>query len=148
MRLFRVRLCSLLIAVAVVGLAAGLIGLCRRRNANFLRRANYHDSHISVNLDGGPTALGVDLHFNRSGKLIFETRYFGFANARDQAEYHRRILANQNWHVAMKRKYLRAAAMPWLLLEPDPPEPPFPDWDAMSLRPQARMPAAPQTVEP
>ena len=37
-----------------------------------------------------------------------------------QAQYNKRRLA---YHTALRRKYMAAAARPWLPIEPDPPKP-------------------------
>jgi hypothetical protein len=120
-----------MVLVAVAALALGGWRWIRWRRVHFASLAELHDSHIATS---GITTQGVTYWTNKYGKDLF-IEYFIILYLDDSrrietdrrvAEYHRRINANQDWHEAMKRKYLRAAARPWSPVAPDPPEPPLP----------------------
>jgi hypothetical protein len=93
-------------SMALVALAALLlIGLVLwRRSEEYRRRAESHDSllwsvlPVAIDEAASPGRLGGGLSV---GALLRQAKY----------------------HHEMSRKYWRAAARPWLSVEPDPPEP-------------------------
>jgi hypothetical protein len=128
MRLTRPR-CSLrwlMVAVAAVAVAIG--GEQMRRRASYLRTASRHAAEEEV-------LLGEVERFESWARA--DRRYAaGFARDGDDeraaksagsadlaglyAEMHRRMASA---HAALKHKYRRAAARPWLPAAPDPPPP-------------------------
>src|SRR5262245_38981276 len=103
-RRVRIRLRTLLVLVALAGIAMGLWRLQRRRE--YLRRmAGYHDSQISVG--GGLTMHGIVYHQGRRGGVVYEERLWFLLPKRGKNEflarideYRHGIQANQDWHEA------------------------------------------------
>ena len=85
-----------LIAVAVVGLVSG----SAERRGRFRSLAAYHEMRVAR----GTLAASVPVWIDGRGELVT-----------------RRL---SDWHEAMRIKYRRAAARPWLPVGPDPPPPP------------------------
>ena len=106
MPLPRLRVRTLMVAVAVAAGACGFIELGRRR-AVYRARAK-HSAGTEALIRGG--AWGYRLVSDRFGR---EHRVIDRADLRALATY----------HAVMKRKYERAARYPWLPVAPDPPPP-------------------------
>ena len=109
MRLPRFRLCSLLIAVAVVGLVLGggvWADRMRRRSRHYVQCAEWyalckkqceHLEDFSLEVKKNPDQAAL---YARKARL----------------------------HSRLEEKYRRAAARPWLPLPPVPPDPPLLDY--------------------
>jgi hypothetical protein len=122
-----------MIVVAVVGSALGLVGLSpkarrMRVKAVFHARAE-RDAIASVANDEW-------LHFAARYILncrpfLFQRVHLGAIQPREEAELVEGMRAEwkrrADYHAAMRHKYERAAMYPWLVVEPDPPEPPEPE---------------------
>jgi hypothetical protein len=137
MSVTRMRLCSAIFLAAILGAAIGLWRRPVERRGialNFRRIADYHEACIFDDGDGWVTIQGLALHQNRFGQHIFDEVLITIIpddmgpEAADElmSDYRRRIKANQDWHKAMRQKYLWAADHPWLPVEADPKEPPLP----------------------
>jgi hypothetical protein len=127
-----------MVLVALAALALGGWRWPLWRRVQFTKLADYHDSRIAYSQYPGPDVRKSQF-FNKKGTLLFEKYWisplyrhlgggawaFDVVDPRLQISWDR-IKANQDWHKAMKQKYLRAAARPWLPVMPDPPEPPLP----------------------
>ena len=116
MRAPRVRFTGrgLMVAVAVVGLAAGA-EVMRRRGADFRRRASSYselaaDLHEVAASEAQSALSGVYVSRTADGAIIPATRDL--------------LTGRAGHYAALARKYERAARYPWLHVEPDPPEPP------------------------
>jgi hypothetical protein len=100
--------------VAIIGFAAGLRNLELRRQ-RFLERAQYCVKRAD--------SVGVPiLEFIQPNSD--EARRFREA-------IHREISSYREHFLRLASKYDRAAARPWLSVEPDPPEPSQPSFDAL-----------------
>ena len=98
MRLPRVRLRTLMIAVAVVGVICAAVVICKARRERFERIAARH------------TGVFPPLSFADAMSPDYERR----------SRWGREVMA---WHAEMARKYRRAARSPWLPITPEPPMP-------------------------
>lgn len=95
---------QLLLLVAAVAGALGLLVWCEVRRARFQRISAYHESRIYVKVVGG---VGL-----------------GYLNRTQQAVPYSEISSTrQQWHREMKEKYRLAAINFWLPLDPDPAPP-------------------------
>jgi hypothetical protein len=101
------------VAVAVIGLMIGGGVLLKHRRDYFLLLAQSHQKEAASS-----TARGEALksRFGRTSGMSNEEIMQLYGN-------HDRMRDRADHHAAMARKYLRAARYPWLLVEPDPPEP-------------------------
>ncbi|MHB1558831.1 MAG: hypothetical protein ACYC61_15370 [Isosphaeraceae bacterium] len=93
----------LMIGIAITGAVLALAVECRRRHDRFLSLAAHHLACIHI----------VNTACNLSQTQINE---YG-------EDVRRRSNAWIRWHREMAMKYRRAAARPWLPVEPDAPEP-------------------------
>lgn len=100
MRLSRLRLTlrRMMLAIAMLALLFTVIGMRMRRDVS--RRAEYHRQQMMEFWVGHSLALNTGDPYS--------TRW-----AAKRREYHK----------AMWQKYQRAAARPWLSIDPDPPPP-------------------------
>ena len=107
MRLPRFRIRTLMIAVAVVGLLAGLVVALTRRSAGLRQQA------ASFAQVSNQEAL--------QGMYIERRYHWG------PAEPEKPIIAahfrRSDYYAALRAKYERAARRPWLPVAPDPPPP-------------------------
>lgn len=110
MRWLRIRVRTLMIAVAALAMP---LGICMERRSRFLSLAERHEreateesSALMIFDNSGPNLKYCD----RQGRELSE------------AEALRRIAVN-SWHDLLALKYRRAAQSPWRLVEPDPPMP-------------------------
>lgn len=108
MPLLRFRIRTLMIAVAVAGVA---LGTFIERRTRFLRRAEHHRSQI-VAVDYSAPKYAGDC-----GVPIV-----------DRTDGQGRVLSDQqlrrdDWHRGLAWKYSVAAGHPWLPVPPDPPQP-------------------------
>jgi hypothetical protein len=111
MRMPRFRVRTLMIVVAVLALP---LGLCMERRSRFLRLAAEHAREAYR----GGSAL--PMIFDNSGP---EPRYCDDSGRELSASEAEQRIALNSWHDSLALKYRRAAASPWLPVEPDPPEP-------------------------
>src|SRR5262245_9148943 len=103
---FRVR--TLMLAVAVVAVAAGLW----HRSERFRRLAQYHQqANVWIILDWGAVENAEKEGWNWVGTPPVK------------AVLPRPSKARILWHDALRLEYEGAARRPWLPVEPDPPEP-------------------------
>ena len=110
MRPPRFRLRTLLIAVAVMGVALGAWGRIEGRRARMLGLAEEHRSRIvGLSIDRDYARLGVSLCDITTGYPL-----------RPVTPGERR---RDRWHFRLYLKYQDAAARPWLPVAPDPPPP-------------------------
>jgi hypothetical protein len=107
---FTVRRLMLVVAIIAVALGGGVwvVEMMRLSHAYRLRAALHVQKHRHL--------LSVP-HGRFEGALATISMSLGLEKA-----YERR-LRSIAYHVSMKQKYDRAAARPWLVLSPDPPEP-------------------------
>jgi hypothetical protein len=118
----------MMVAVAAVALILATL----MRQVHFKKLAEYHDCYIFE--DSAVCIQGIAFRENYKGVTIFREQMYllipegGSAEAvqRRMDLYRGRIQANQDWHKMMKQKHLHAAFLPWLPVEPDPPEPKLP----------------------
>ena len=102
-----------MIAVAVVGLVIGGGVWLKQRRDYFLSLAQSHQKEVASS-----TARGEALKSRlgcTSGMTIEEIMHL-------HGDYDR-MMDRADHHASLARKYERAARYPWLLVEPDPPEP-------------------------
>ncbi len=101
------------VAVAVIGLMIGGGVLLKQRRDYFLLLAQSHQKEAASS-----TARGEALksRFGRTSGMSNEEIMQLYGN-------HDRMRDRADHHAAMARKYQRAARYPWLMVEPDPPEP-------------------------
>src|SRR5207248_5318610 len=92
----RFRLRTLLVALAVVGVVLGLV----ERRRRFRRLAAYHEMRVAR----GTLSPSVPVWIDGRGEPV--------------------TARHSDWHEAMRIKYERAAARPWLPVMPDQPPPP------------------------
>jgi hypothetical protein len=104
MKLPRLTIRRLMVAVAVVGVALGLDGM-RRRRAEYWSRTAYH----------------VKLYRQRLSLLSGGVR--GMHGGREVALPDPIELALVRYHFKLAEKYAQAAQYPWWPVAPDPPEP-------------------------
>jgi hypothetical protein len=98
-KLPRLRVWTLMILVAVVGISFRVPETIRQRQIQFSRLAYDHRARM--------------ICFGRLDREI--VWYDGYRN--------RVTLAQHGWHTAMAEKYARAGDRPWLPVAPDPPPP-------------------------
>ena len=113
MRLPRMRTQRWIIAVAAIGLIIGAGVLLKQRRDYFLALVQSHQKEVASS-----TARGNALksRFGGTSGMTLEeiTRlHDDYGRMMDRADH----------HASLARKYERAARYPWLLVEPDPPEP-------------------------
>ena len=118
MRLPRPRLTirRLMIVVALVGAALGGEKM-RRVRAERASKAAFHESWADVWAEDGSRMDGIMDQARHLDDDALRQRLVDFARERENTRAHER------WDREMATKYARAAARPWLPLEPDPPAP-------------------------
>jgi hypothetical protein len=140
MRRPQLHLRTLLIAVAIAGLAAGVVAL-RQRSAEFRARAAFHageerkhrataDLFRQIEAYGEARQKGIEAGTDDYVRYL-KPSASALANLQQHAteafEFGRREglseEATASYHATLKRKYEHAALYPWLPVEPDPPEP-------------------------
>jgi hypothetical protein len=129
--------------IVVLAVAASLtIWIMVKRSAEFSRRAafhaeeesqcrHFHDVQIEylANLERKKEAdltlmrkhRGTDL-----GRNYLELAYKKATEAEDCRSLLSIVVEQIDYHAELRSKYERAAAWPWMLVPPDPPEPPLP----------------------
>lgn len=109
MRMPRFTVRRLMILVAAVAVP---LGIALTRQARFSREAAYHRSQ----------SLKFRMFLLHDE---YNTRLRIYDSNRNEipADRARRIIEVNSWHHALARKYEQAAAQPWLIVAPDPPEP-------------------------
>ena len=113
MRFPRMRTWRWMAAVAVIGLMiGGGVLLIRQRRDYFLALAQSHHNEEASSKARG-TALKSRLGSTSEMSAEVGQLYRDYERMTDRADH----------HAAMARKYEHAARYPWLLVEPDPPEP-------------------------
>jgi hypothetical protein len=114
-----------MIAVAVVGIALGVVSMVRRSRC-MLARAVIHarEEREAIDVLSRPGVLRAaavnmvnETHRWQPGGMRFEETQEFFGQM--LASWQRRA----DYHGAMRRKYERAARYPWLPVEQDPPWP-------------------------
>lgn len=123
----------MMIVVAVIAFAMG-VEVMRRRHDSYRRKA---DSYVVEE----KAALQSVEDLRRDEQAAFERFSSPEMNRdestvpmdlRDQIKQRRRDLvamkARVEWHARMGRKYVFAAAHPWLTVAADTPAPPIPEW--------------------
>jgi hypothetical protein len=104
-----------MVAVAVIGLMIGGAGgalLIRQRRDYFLTLAQSHQNEAASSMARG-SALKSRLGSTSGMGIEIGQLYRDYDRIKDRADH----------HAAMAHKYEHAARYPWLLVEPDPPEP-------------------------
>jgi hypothetical protein len=134
---------------AVIVAAVVTIYTMARRAGDFRRRAAFHAAEelqlrhsldveneylVSLNQD---IEHDLNLAFEQPG-TDRESYYLGSAKRRTQEVEElrsnmRAALKQIDHHADLKWKYEQAASRPYLLVEPDPPEPPWPDQGPMPV---------------
>jgi hypothetical protein len=129
-----------MVAVAVAGLLmGGIVGGFRlkRRHARFVSRLQFHAKwEQSWRREEIPVREALRRR-DQLMRLVEERRHLGY-NSRPDVEKLRSMVEPQRqnairlsrmiaYHAAMARKYEDAARYAWLPVEPDPPEPEWPE---------------------
>jgi hypothetical protein len=125
MRHPRITIRRWMIAVAVVGIAVGVVSMVRR-SWRLLALAEIHarEEREAIDVHSRPGVLRA-----AAVNMVYEKprREPGGARFEEVQEFFGQMLASwqrrADYHGAMRRKYERAARCPWLWVEPDPPEP-------------------------
>jgi hypothetical protein len=112
---------TMIVAVAVV---AGCFGVeaMKRRSRDFRDQAESHKreaGEIAIELSPDPDGRWEVFWFSKDPHPPEPARYSPTELRDWQVSKERRIA----YHVMLYQKYRRAAARPWLPIEPDPPEP-------------------------
>jgi hypothetical protein len=113
-RIPRMTMWRWMVAVAVVigPMIGGGVLLVRQRRDYFLTLAQSHHNEAAASMARG-TALKSRLASKSEMSAEVGQLYRDYERMMDRA----------NHHTAMAHKYEHAARYPWLLVEPDPPEP-------------------------
>jgi|GEM_PF-7019192 len=100
---FRIKLRTLILLVAVIGLP---IGLTLNRRSRFQRLADYHQKYASE----------LDINYDHKSDTLY---FIGFKVPPIQ-----RLSKNRSiWHMQMFQKYQKAAVRPWMPVEAGPSPP-------------------------
>ena len=113
MRLPRMTTRRWMIAVAAIGLMIGGGVVLKQRRDYFLSLAQSHQKEVASS-----TARGNALKSRFGGTLGMTVEEI----TRLHGDYDR-MMDRADHHASLARKYERAARYPWLLVEPDRPEP-------------------------
>jgi hypothetical protein len=101
--------------MAVAGIALVLAaGICVRRRAAFLIEADRHE--------WGAVRWDVHQQYLDNGSPVFNLELFD-ADGILKPPYASEFRSRSEHHAALGRKYRYAASHPWVIVEPDPPEP-------------------------
>jgi hypothetical protein len=116
MRLIRVRFTirRLMVAVAIVGMVLGTVEGLRRRRELFEQRAGMFAQKVSDEITAEQN-YRMARRGNRPGSAFY---YDG----RTTTAHYELV----DHYSALREKYDQAAARPWLVVAPDPPEPTWP----------------------
>ena len=104
MRFPRLTIERAMILVALVALSLGIGGECMRRWSRFL---SFASSHAVEACEGRIVPLAIRSAMSETERAACDERRFAW----------------EEYHTGLAAKYERAARYPWLLMEPDPPEP-------------------------
>lgn len=121
MRVPRFRIRTMMVAVAVLGTALGVLA---ERRARFLRRAAYHRTQfnpVSFTVAAFPGTGGPIPAASESG--LTELVAWDSQGNELTADQERAHSALNAWNSTLVNKYEHAARYPWLPVEPDPPPP-------------------------
>lgn len=113
MRAFRLRIRSLMVLVGIAAAFCGA-GEMRLRSQRLRERAAYHfaASH-QLEMECTSFVCGFGMSAERLAEIT-----------RQRTDKHKLLMAAAEYHRGLERKYLSAAARPWLPIESDPPAPP------------------------
>jgi hypothetical protein len=113
MRLPRMTTRRWMVAVVMIGLMIGGGVWLKQRRHYFLSLAQSHQKEVASSTARGQALKSrLSTTSGMSDEDIMHL-YRDYTRMMDRADH----------HAAMARKYERAARYPWLLVEPDPPEP-------------------------
>jgi hypothetical protein len=102
-----------MIAVAVIGLMIGCGVWLKQRRDYFLSLAQSHQNEVASSSARGTALKSRFVSTSGMSNEGIMQLYRDYDRMMDRAEH----------HAAMTRKYRHAARYPWLIVEPDPPEP-------------------------